>query len=232
MSDFVLKTDGTPGVTSVSNLFLDYYMPGANGEYVKVYLYLLRALNCPDISLSVAGLADVMDKTESDILRALKYWEKQGILSLECDDANTLQGIYLCTIPDPVAKKSEANATVSLRQEKEAPAPKSYSPEELNAFAQQSECRQLLFVCNQYLGKTLSPSEIETILYFYDQLHFSADRISGRVLCLQGQQKYPLYPHGRACMGGGRHLYGGAGEGTYHHLPEKYLCHHEGLRHQ
>lgn len=122
MSDFVLKTDGTPGVTSVSNLFLDYYMPGANGEYVKVYLYLLRALNCPDISLSVAGLADVMDKTESDILRALKYWEKQGILSLECDDANTLQGIYLCTIPDPVAKKSEANATVSLRQEKEAPA--------------------------------------------------------------------------------------------------------------
>ena len=110
MSDFVLKTDGTPGVTSVSNLFLDYYMPGANGEYVKVYLYLLRALNCPDISLSVAGLADVMDKTESDILRALKYWEKQGILSLECDDANTLQGIYLCTIPDPVAKKSEANA--------------------------------------------------------------------------------------------------------------------------
>lgn len=78
MSDFVLKTDGTPGVTSVSNLFLDYYMPGANGEYVKVYLYLLRALNCPDISLSVAGLADVMDKTESDILRALKYWEKQA----------------------------------------------------------------------------------------------------------------------------------------------------------
>ena len=177
MSDFVLKTDGTPGVTSVSNLFLDYYMPGANGEYVKVYLYLLRALNCPDISLSVAGLADVMDKTESDILRALKYWEKQGILSLECDDANTLQGIYLCTIPDPAAKKSEVSATVSLRQEKESPAPKSYSPEELNAFAQQSECRQLLFVCNQYLGKTLSPSEIETILYFYDQLHFSADLI-------------------------------------------------------
>ena len=93
------------------------------------------------------------------------------------DPTVTLQGIYLCTIPDPVAKKSEANATVSLRQEKEAPAPKSYSPEELNAFAQQSECRQLLFVCNQYLGKTLSPSEIETILYFYDQLHFSADLI-------------------------------------------------------
>ena len=116
MSDFVLKTDGTPGVTSVSNLFLDYYMPGANGEYVKVYLYLLRALNCPDISLSVAGLADVMDKTESDILRALKYWEKQGILSLECDDANTLQGIYLCTIPDPVAKKSEARRKKLPRQ--------------------------------------------------------------------------------------------------------------------
>ena len=29
-------------VTVITNEFIDEYMPTANGEYVKVYLYLLR----------------------------------------------------------------------------------------------------------------------------------------------------------------------------------------------
>ena len=64
MSQFVLKSSESAGMTSISNYFLDYYMPRANGEYVKVYLYLLRALNRPDLALSVAGLADALDRTE------------------------------------------------------------------------------------------------------------------------------------------------------------------------
>ena len=92
MSQFVLKSSESAGMTSISNYFLDYYMPRANGEYVKVYLYLLRALNRPDLTLSVAGLADALDRTESDILRALKYWEKQGLLKLECNASNVLLG--------------------------------------------------------------------------------------------------------------------------------------------
>lgn len=176
MSQFVLKSSESAGMTSISNYFLDYYMPRANGEYVKVYLYLLRALNRPDLTLSVAGLADALDRTESDILRALKYWEKQGILSLECDASNVLLGIYLCTIPTP-ADEQEKTVILSVQSQSQVPDQKSYSPEELEQFSQQAECRQLLFVCNQYLGKTLSSSEIETLLYFYDQLHFSADLI-------------------------------------------------------
>ena len=39
MSQFILKTEIPAGMTGVPNLFLDYYMPAANGEYVKVYLY-------------------------------------------------------------------------------------------------------------------------------------------------------------------------------------------------
>ena len=176
MSQFVLKSSESAGMTSISNYFLDYCMPRANGEYVKVYLYLLRALNRPGLTLSVAGLADALDRTESDILRALKYWEKQGILSLECDAANVLQGIYLCTIPAP-ADGQEKTEVLSAQPQSQVPGQKSYSPEELEQFSRQAECRQLLFVCNQYLGKTLSPSETEVFLYFYDQLHFSADLI-------------------------------------------------------
>ena len=73
MSQFILKTEIPAGMTGVPNLFLDYYMPAANGEYVKVYLYLLRALHHTSRELSVSSLADALDHTESDILRALKY---------------------------------------------------------------------------------------------------------------------------------------------------------------
>lgn len=184
MSHFILKTTATTGMTSVSNLFLDHYMPRANGEYVKVYLYLLRALGEPDRELSVAGLADALDRTESDILRALKYWEKQGVLKLECDSSNTLQGIYLCDIPipdgltEPLKKETSQKAPDrELSQENGSPARRPLSRSDLARFSGQAECKQLLFVCEQYLKKTLSASEIETIFYFYDQLHFSADLI-------------------------------------------------------
>ena len=39
-----LHNGSASGVTVVSNVFLDYYMPRANGEFVKIYLYLLRLL--------------------------------------------------------------------------------------------------------------------------------------------------------------------------------------------
>ena len=40
-----IYTDTPEGVTVVKNTFIDQYMPQANGEFVKVYLYLLRCAN-------------------------------------------------------------------------------------------------------------------------------------------------------------------------------------------
>ena len=48
---------------------------------------------------------------------------------------------------------------------------------ETKAFKEQSEIKQLLFVCEQYLGKQLTRTDLETLLYFYDKLHFSTDLI-------------------------------------------------------
>ncbi len=43
MHTFTLQDERVSQATAVPDLFLDYYMPSANGEFVKVYLYLLRA---------------------------------------------------------------------------------------------------------------------------------------------------------------------------------------------
>ena len=64
--------------TAVADEFIDRYMAGANGEYVKVYLYILRHQG---EEITIEAIADALDHTESDVRRAVSYWEKLGILS-------------------------------------------------------------------------------------------------------------------------------------------------------
>ena len=73
-----------PGLaTYIPNEFIDNYMTEANGEYVKIYLYLLRCMGKPDCDFSLSKVADHFDYTEKDVSRALKYWEKVQLLRLE-----------------------------------------------------------------------------------------------------------------------------------------------------
>ena len=44
--------------TVLENEFIDHYMAEANGEYVKVYLILLRHLNEPSGTLTISKIAD------------------------------------------------------------------------------------------------------------------------------------------------------------------------------
>lgn len=53
----------------------------------------------------------------------------------------------------------------------------SYSLDQLKAFKNRRETEELLFIAESYLGKPLSCSEMKSILYFSDCLHFSNDLI-------------------------------------------------------
>ena len=216
MSDFILHMEQEREETPVSNIFIDEYMPAANGAYVKIYLYLLRCMNSGAQSLSVPAIADRFDHTENDVHRALAYWEKMKLLRLEYNSGRALTGICLlepqsqealrqdlqpsaasyddpssctpasCDVAGRYTSSSQdagnrcAAVSPAIPPESAQPSapPKSdYSPDQLLKFQQEDEIRQLLFISEQYLGKTLSPTEISTILYFYDSLHFSADLI-------------------------------------------------------
>ena len=76
-----IRNDRKFSATAVSNLFIDRYMPSANGAYVKVYLYLLRCMSGSGEPFTLSGAAEKLDETEKDILRALSYWEKSHVLS-------------------------------------------------------------------------------------------------------------------------------------------------------
>lgn len=107
MAKITLHSDNQISATSVSNIFIDEYMSDANGEFVKIYLYLLRLMNAPDAAFSISSIADKFEHTEKDIKRALCYWERMHLLRLEYDDKKNLTGICLL---DSVSRKTPPSA--------------------------------------------------------------------------------------------------------------------------
>ena len=181
MNTLTLKNRFQTNATLLPNDFIDNYMADANGEFVKVYLFLLRHLDDPCSSITISTIADCLNNTENDILRAFRYWEKAGLLCVERDADGKITGLEL----QKTARAGKpASASPKEAEVQSKPAPKvSERPKAaakavpIDTFRAQKEIKSLLFIAEQYLGKTLTHTEMETITYFYDTLHMSADLI-------------------------------------------------------
>ena len=185
MARIALYKDNYADSTVVSNLFIDEYMKDANDAQLKVYFYLLRMLNA-DQAISVSGIADKFNHTEKDVIRALKYWEKQQILDLDFDENKALVGIHLRDLSAQATPVSQHNVLLTSGPAQAQNATQettpvytkpAYSLDQLREFKEREETSQLLFIAEAYIGKPLTPSEIKTILFFTDVLHFSDDLI-------------------------------------------------------
>lgn len=202
-----IYTNTPEGATVVQNAFIDQYMPHANGEFVKVYLYLLR---CADTGreLSLSSIADVFEHTEKDIQRALSYWEKQRLLSLKLSADGAIISITFLELssscghsypPGAAAAfdmphaaspgvaqntKSDMAEAANPGRIQEAkfgmassPEPAMPSRDRIAAVCEQQEIRQLFFIAEQYLQRPLTSAEQSDFIYYYDSLQFSTDLI-------------------------------------------------------
>ena len=191
MTDITLHTKSKSTVTCVSNTFIDEYMADANGEFVKIYLYLLRCINAAE-NFSISKMADKFDHTEKDIKRALKYWEKKHLLQLEYNSGEQLTGICLCEPVSAVTQDSEhaekptEASSVDIRP--------SYTKDQILSFQNDEASSDLLFIIERYIGHPLSIKDYETILYWSDELKFSTDLIEYLVgYCVQKGHKSMRY---------------------------------------
>ena len=190
MSMIQLKSDYPHNHISVPRVFIDKYMADANGEFVKVYLFLLRCMGSSASSdCSISAIADHFNYTEKDILRALKYWEKVGVLNLELDEKNQLTGLCFKDltggvqhtavemkepVPTPVVEEKPVRtkkATSAANKKRE------YTLDEVKAFTENEEICELLFIIETYLKHPLNSTEMNAVFYWYDGLKFSRELI-------------------------------------------------------
>lgn len=83
--EFHVREDMAAQAVVVSNQFIDTCMAAANGEYVKVFLYLLRHAN-DAVQPGISDIADALNHTDADVRRAVAYWEKVGVLTREPEE--------------------------------------------------------------------------------------------------------------------------------------------------
>lgn len=199
MATIQLHSDCPNSITCIPNIFIDRYMPEANGEFVKVYLYLLRNLNSNTAECSISAIADCFNHTEKDVLRALKYWERMHLLLLGYGPDKVLCDI---TLLSPLSDYKEYSASVSAApQVASAPASdatdstaaltkkpqaaviskttsrRDYTLDEVKEFRQNPNISELFFIIETYLKHPMATTDINTVLYWYDELHFSTELI-------------------------------------------------------
>ncbi|MFQ7423111.1 MAG: DnaD domain protein [Anaerostipes sp.] len=204
MNYIKVTTTYPTGGTLLPNAFVDNYMIRANGEYIKVYIYLLRMVS-DGANFSIPCLADVLELTERDVTRALKYWEKESLLRMELKDGE-ISFIELLPVsgnphspeqisnaqtaqPDSQAQSITASSTVSSQTEqftakKQAsigaeaiPAMKTLSPAELQRKSEDERFSYLLYVCEMFLGKPLTCTDMNTLLYMIEDLKMSCELV-------------------------------------------------------
>ncbi len=188
MSYITISTEEKETFSLISNHFIDYYMTEANGEFVKVYLYLVRLLSSKS-PVSVAGIADHFNLTEKDICRAIRYWVSEDVLKLNYDTSGNLTGITLLALHE---KENENTLDESLSQDsisllkfpgkKTSSAPKlpekrPFSYEMAEKAKQDEAFSDVIFEAETYFGKQLSANDLEILIYIHDQLGFSVDII-------------------------------------------------------
>ncbi len=211
MASIRLKGTSVSRDTLVPNKFIDDYMPEANGEFVKVYLYLLRAMSS-HMDISISNIADIFDHTEKDIVRALRYWQKLGLIHIQSNETDEISEIVLQSLDTPSAEplhqdsaeaqpESSASAhssastqspltsdtTVSVSHESEIsndsvqpndkPQKRAYTSDEIRAFRGKPDVSEFLYLAEKYLAKPLSMTDVNTILFIYDELKFDAELI-------------------------------------------------------
>lgn len=114
MTAINISSDIATSFTTVSDIFIDQYMPKANGEFVKVYLYLLRATGSGAGIATISEIADHFSNTEADIIRALNYWASEGILQLQSGADGQIMGINLCSLSVSGMQAAQSNIQSSV----------------------------------------------------------------------------------------------------------------------
>lgn len=174
--------------TNISNIFIDEYMPHANGDYVKVYLYLLRYMQAGNEDVSINSISDSLNYTEGDVERALKYWEKEMLFSITRDVTGGITDVTFLSPPTKQRTITPTSATSQIRSkeltistttypEEAVPTHRNYTPQELATLKQNVEYDSMLTVLETYLGHPLSNKELQTATFVFDELHFSPELI-------------------------------------------------------
>lgn len=143
--------------TPVSNIFIEKYMPQARGEFIKIYLLMLKHNISGELGVSSSILASSLNLLESDIMNALNYWNEEGVIKLTQIDK---MGNYNVEFGELVEESTTSTKQVDL----------------LEALGS-TTTKDMLKDIEMLLGRPLSPNEMSVYLNWKREFGFSSELI-------------------------------------------------------
>ncbi len=166
------------GDTPIENIFIDVYMPIANGTFVQVYLLGYKyALNRePDMNVNNMSIARHLNIPLSDVLAAWDFWESKDVIikhkSKDGDKNNysvefvSLKQLYIDNNYKPIHSISQ-KSRIDKKQSKSH----TLSPADLVDANKVPEIRNMFVEINKIIARELVPNEklkIVELLYKYN----------------------------------------------------------------
>ena len=156
---------------AVSEVFINEYMPDANGNYVKVYLLGLNQCML-DKPMNHREMADKLSLMESDVIRAWSYWAEKGVVVFDGENVE---------FADLTAKKQLPVFEIKP----------TYTPDEIFVCARANkELADMFSIIEKILQKPLSSTDLTVIFSLYDYYRLSLDVIPMLITyCVKNNKK-------------------------------------------
>lgn len=153
--------------TPVENIFLDAFMPSADGNYVKVYLlgYKYACNPDPDMNFTNENLARTLGLLPSDVIKAWDYWEKKGIIKRHYKKEDQSEfSIEFLSLKQLYIDNYNSISNHTTKGQRDP-----YSPSDLVQAMQDDFVRDMFNSIQQIMCRPLNPTEsLQCLEWLYD----------------------------------------------------------------
>lgn len=182
--------------TPISDDFILHHMPSANGNFVKVYLYVFHHYYKASAGSTGAGFstkeaAAAMNMLESDILQGLQYWHEQGALTLTPNGEQLwISFPAFGSKPTPPSDPKGTDSAKVVHVERKP----TYSPEEIAIYEKNPRIKDLFSAASRLLGEQFSFPNLSLLFSFYDYYRLPIDVIKYLMQhCIEGGNRSLRY---------------------------------------
>jgi DnaD/phage-associated family protein len=178
---FIKQTaDFDLGDTPIENIFINDFMPMANGTYVKVYLLGYKYANDKDPSLSInhRTIAKHLTIPLSDVLDAWDFWEQKGIIKKIPSDTedSTEYSVEFLNLKQ-LYVYNNFKVVNAAKKDEEPSQPYYCSPSDLVEANKVPEFKEMFRYIDQIYRRPLHPNEKKKVLDWVYNYNMDTDLI-------------------------------------------------------
>ncbi len=188
MSTIAIHSDNNNLFTAINNTFIDKYMAQAHGDYIKVYIYLIRLFSSSDRAFDTKNVATALDITESDLIKAIKYWNEKGLIHTVIKDDEIIS-IDILSLTNPTinskAMPKKEKTEADILPFTVVPKKNSFDAELFEKYSNDDDFMIFTKIVGKYFNRNLNSNDINILIDLiankkmtYDVLEFLVEQLA------------------------------------------------------